>query len=114
MAENNNAQASQPENQVDVDNVLNRVINNNSCTLCKAQCFMIARFIKHFNELKEDFQADSRSKRKKLEKQKEEMENLKEKCLHMEEAISDIKSITQSMQAEASTRASGKKKKSSS
>jgi len=70
---------------------------------------MIARFVKHFNELKEDFQADSRSKRKKLEKQKAEIENLKEKCKHMEEAISHIKNITQIMQAEASTRASLKK-----
>jgi phage regulator Rha-like protein len=35
---------------------------------------MIARFVKHFNELKEDFQADSRSKRKKLEKHKAEAE----------------------------------------
>jgi len=70
---------------------------------------MIARFVKHFNELKEDFQADSRSKRKKLEKQKAEIESLKEKCKHMEEAIAHIKSITQSMQAETSTRASVKK-----
>lgn len=71
MAENNdlNAPANQPENQVEVENVLSRVINNNSCTLCKTHSFMIARFVKHFNELKEDFQADSRSKRKKLEKQ---------------------------------------------
>jgi len=70
---------------------------------------MIARFVKHFNELKEDFQADSRSKRKKLEKQKAEIEALKEKCNHMEEAISHIKTLTQSMQAEASTRASARK-----
>lgn len=70
---------------------------------------MIAKFVKHFNELKEDFQADSRSKRKKLEKQQAEIENLKETCMHMEEAISHIKSITQSMQVEASTKASGKK-----
>lgn len=70
---------------------------------------MIARFLKHFNELKEEFQADSRSKRKKLEKQKAEIEGLKEKCNHMEEEIPHIKTITQSMQVEASTRASARK-----
>ena len=70
---------------------------------------MIARFVKHFNDLKEEFQADSKSKRKKLEKQKAEIEGLKEKCNHMEEAIAHIKAITQSMQAETSTRASAKK-----
>jgi len=70
---------------------------------------MIARFVKHFNDLKEEFQTDSKSKRKKLEKQKAEIEGLKEKCNHMEEAIAHIKSITQSMQAEALTRASVKK-----
>jgi len=85
------------------------LFTNNNCTLCKAHFFMIARFVKHFNELKEDFQADNRSKQKKLEKQKAEIENLKEKCNHMEEAINHIKSITQSMQAETSTKESGKK-----
>ncbi len=66
-------------------------------------------FVKHFNELKEEFQADGRSKRKKLEKQKAEIEGLKEKCNHMEEAITHIKTITQSMQAKASTRVSARK-----
>lgn len=55
---------------------------------------MIARFVKHFNELKEDFQTDSRSKRKKLEKQKAEIVSLKEKCNRMEEVIAHIKAIT--------------------
>lgn len=100
------------ENHEDRDpaaNPLKRVITNSSCTLCKAHCFMIARFVKHFNEFKEEFQADSKSKRKKLEKQKAEIEGLKEKCNHMEEANAHIKTITQSMQAEASTRASARK-----
>lgn len=111
MAKNqrNSAPAEFPENLEMQGNPLDRVITNSECTLCKAHCFMIARFVKHFNELKEDIQADSRSKRKNLEKQKAEIENLKEKCNHMEEAINHIKSITQSMQAETSTRASAKK-----
>jgi len=94
MQDENQEGRDQPENPLD------KVLGNNSCTLCKSHCFMIARFIKHFNELKEDFQADSRSKRKKLEKQRAEIESLKEKCNHMEEAIVHIKNITQSMQVE--------------
>ena len=88
---------------------LERVITNNSCTLCKAHCFMIARFVKHFNDLKEEFQADSKSKRKKLEKQRAEIEGLKEKCNHLEEAITHIKEMTQSMHGEASTKISEKR-----
>jgi hypothetical protein len=55
-----------PENREMPENPLDKVLGNGNCTLCKAHCFMIARFVKHFNELKEDFQADSRSKRKKM------------------------------------------------
>lgn len=111
MAENqrNSAPAEFPENLEMQGNPLDRVITNSECTLCKAYLFKIARFVKHFNELKEYFQADSKSKRKKLETQQAEIENLKEKCNHMEEVINHIKSITQSMQAESSTRASAKK-----
>ena len=69
---------------------------------------MIARIVKRHNELKEDFQADSRSKRKKLEKKRAEIESLKEKCNHLEEAIAHIKNIPGAMQGEASTRASKK------
>lgn len=73
---------------------------------------MIARFIKHFNELKEEFQSENKSKKKKLEKQKTEIEGLKEKCNHLEEAISHIRSMNQSMQGEASTKNSNKKEQS--
>lgn len=83
--------AEYPEDRDPAMNPLERVITNSSCTLCKAHCFMIARFVNHFNDLKEEFQADSKSKRKKLEKQKAEIEGLKEKCNHMEEAIAHIK-----------------------
>ncbi|MCY6488473.1 hypothetical protein, partial [Actinobacillus pleuropneumoniae] len=70
-----------------------------------AHRFMIACFVKHFNDLKEEFQGDSKSKRKKLEKQR----GLKEKCNHLEEAITHIKAMTQSMHGEASTKISEKK-----
>lgn len=70
---------------------------------------MIGRFIKHFNELKDDYQADSRAKMKKLEKYKAEIEALKDRCTHLEEAIVHIRNNTQSMHAEASTRVSTRK-----
>jgi len=79
------------------------------CTMCKAHTVMINSFVKHFNELKEDYEADSRSKRKKLEKQKAEIENLKGRCSHLEEAVQQIRSLTQSHQAETSTRISARR-----
>lgn len=89
-------------------NPLDRVLGNDTCTLCKQHMFMIAHFVKHHKELRDDFLADSRSKRKKLVKQRKEIEGLKEKCQHLEEAINHIKQLTDSMQAEASTKASQK------
>lgn len=68
---------------------------------------MINRLRKQLSELKDDYEADTRSKRKKLEKQKVEIENLKGRCSHLEEAIEQIRALTQSYQAEASTKASG-------
>ena len=63
MVENqdHNAPVNHPENKEQPENPLDRVITNSGCTLCKTHCFMIARFVKHFNELKDDFQADSRA-----------------------------------------------------
>ena len=49
---------------------------------------MIACFIKYFNELKVEVKSENKSKKKKFEKQKAEIEGLKEKCNHLEEAIS--------------------------
>jgi len=60
------------------------------------------------NHLK-DYETDSRSKRKKMEKQKEEIENLKGRCNHLEEAIEQIKALSQSYQAEASFKASARR-----
>jgi len=96
MAENseNRRQNEAQEDHEQQGNPLDCKLGKNTYTLCKQHCFMIARFIKHHNELKEDFQADSRSKRKKLEKQRADIESLKEKCKHLEEAISHIKTIT--------------------
>lgn len=91
-----------------VENPLDRILGNDTCTLCKEHCFLIARFMKHHKELEDDFHADSRSKRKKLQKRKAEIEKLKERCHHLEEAVTYIKSITESMQAEASTKVSEK------
>lgn len=103
------------EDQQGNQNAQQRVIKpmdqlfNKECTMCKAHIVMINRFVKHFNELKSDYESDSRSKRKKLEKQKEEIESLKGRCSHLEEAIEQIKALTQSYQASASTKASAKR-----
>ena len=70
---------------------------------------MIARFIKHFNELKEEVQWENKSKKKKLEKQKAGIEGLKEKCNHLEEAINHIRLLNKGMQGEASTKNNDKK-----
>lgn len=107
MAENrqqNEAQGGEARRE----NPLDRVLGNNNCSVCKDHCFLIARFVKHHNELREDFIADCRSKRKKLEKRKREIEALKEKCEHLEEVVKHIQSLTESMQAEASTKDSQK------
>lgn len=77
--------------------------------MCKAHTVMINSFVKHFNELKESYEADNRSKRKKLEKQKAEIENLEGRCSHLEEAVQQIRSLTQSHQAETSTRISARR-----
>lgn len=102
-------QQDQQGTQEPVNNPLENVITNSECSLCKAHTFMIGRFIKRFNDLKDDYQANSRSKRKKLEKHKEEIEGLKDKCSHLEAAIEHMRSLTQSMQAQASTRISARK-----
>lgn len=70
---------------------------------------MTNSFVKQFKDLKDDFETDSRLKRKKLEKQKEEIESLKGRCSHLEEAIEQIKALSQSYQAEASTKASARR-----
>jgi len=75
--------------------------------MCKTHTFMINRLRSKLKELKEDYEYDSRSKRKKLEKQKAEIENLQGRCSHLEEAMEQIRALTQSFQAEASTKASG-------
>jgi len=54
---------------------------------------MMARFIKYFNELKVEVQSENKSKKKKFEKQKAEIEGLKEKCHHLEEAVSYIRTL---------------------
>lgn len=105
------AEGRQPEAQGRAgprENPLERVLGNDACALCKDHCFLISRFMKHHNDLREDFIADSRSKRKKLEKRKKEIENLQDRCEHLEEALKHIQSITASMQAEASTKESKK------
>lgn len=101
-------QQDQPNAQESAVNPIEWIFNK-ECTMCKTHTIMINRYVKHFNDLKNDYEADSRSKRKKLEKQKEEIENLKGRCSHLEEAIEQIRALSQSYQAEASTKASARK-----
>lgn len=65
-------QQDQKKAQEAASNPIDRIFNK-ECTMCKAHTIMINRFVKQFNELKEDYQADSRSKRKKLEKKKSKL-----------------------------------------
>lgn len=76
MAENRQQPAAQ-EGAARQGNPLDRVIGNDTRTLCKEHVYMIARFVKHHKELRDDFELDSRSKRKKLIKQRKEIEGLK-------------------------------------
>jgi len=78
---------------------------NRECTMCKTHSILINSFVKHLK----DYETDSRAKRKKLEKQKEEIENLKGRCSHLEEAIDQIKALSQNYQAEASFKASARR-----
>ena len=74
--------------------------------MCKAHVVMINALKKQVKELTEDYHADRNSKRKKLEKRKKEIEELKDRCIHMEAVIDHIRTITESQQGEASTRVS--------
>jgi len=96
------AQQNPPEPAINIDGIFSK-----DCTMCKTHTFMINRLRSKLQELKEDYESDSRSKRKKLEKQKAEIENLQGRCSHLEEAMEHIRTLTQSFQAEASTKASG-------
>lgn len=69
---------------------------NKECTMCKAHTIMI------------DSHSDRNSKRKKLDKRKNEIETLQDRCSHLEAAMEHIRSLTQSYQAETSTKASAR------
>ena len=74
--------------------------------MCKAHTLMINSLTKQLKELQDDYHSDRNSKRRKLDKRKNEIEALQERCSHLEAAIEHIRSLTQSYQAEASTKAS--------
>jgi len=100
MAEQTNHPAPQDPN-INIDGLFGK-----DCTMCKTHTFMINRLRSQINDLKEDHASDSRSKRKKLEKHKEEIKNLKERCSHLEDLMEQLKVITQGSHAEASTKVS--------
>ena len=77
--------------------------------MCKAHTVMINSLIAQVKELTEDYHADRNSKRKKLEKRKREIEDLKDRCIHMEAVIDHLRTLTESQHAENSTRASVRK-----
>lgn len=102
MAEQHNQPANQPQPR----NSMGNIFNNRECHMCKAHVVMINSLNKQVKELTEDYHADRNSKRKKLEKRKKVIEDLKDRCIHMEVAIDHLRSLTESQQAEASTRVS--------
>jgi len=104
MAEQPNQQAPQVPN-INIDGLFGK-----DCTMCKTHTFMINRLRSQITDLKEDHASDSRSKRKKLEKHKEEIKNLKDRCSHLEDLMEQLKVITQGSHAEASTKVSGAQK----
>lgn len=57
---------------------------------------MIGRLIKTLNELQAEMENENKSKKKKFEKQKAEIEGLKEKCQHLEDVVSYINTLNQS------------------
>jgi len=101
MADQSNEQAPQAPN-INIDGLFSQ-----NCTMCKAHTFMINRLRSQITDMKEDHASDSRSKRKKLEKHKEEIKNLKDRCSHLEDIMEQLKIITQGSHAEASTKVSG-------
>lgn len=101
MADQPNQQAPQAPN-INIDGLFSQ-----NCTMCKTHTFMINRLRSQITDMKEDHASDSRSKRKKLEKHKEEIKNLKDRCSHLEDLMEQLKIITQGSHAEASTKISG-------
>jgi len=94
--------------QAQPGNLLDNIFNNRDCTMCKTHTIMINRLTKKMKELQDDYHADRNSKRKNLDKRKAEIESLKERCSHSEAAMEHIRTLAQSYQAEASTKASVK------
>lgn len=102
MANQNNQQGNQQRPRNPMDNIF----NNRECHMCMAHVVMINALKKQVTELTEDYHADRNSKRKKLQKRKKEIEDLKDRCIHMEAVIDHLRTLIESQQGEASTRAS--------
>lgn len=99
----------QPSNQGQNNDPMGKLFNNKECNMCLAHTIMINSVKKQIKELSEDYYADRESKRKKLGKRKKEIEALKDRCIHMEAVIDHLRTLTESNQAEASTKASAQK-----
>lgn len=99
----------QPSNQGANRDPLGNLFNSKECSMCMAHTIMINSVKKQLKELADDYHADRESKRKKLGKRKKEIEALKDRCIHMEAVIDHLRTLTESQQAEASTRASAQK-----
>lgn len=99
----------QPSNQGQSSDPMGKLFNNKECNMCLAHTIMINSIKKQLKDLSEDYHADRESKRKKLGKRKKEIEALKDRCIHMEAVIDHLRTLTESNQAEASTKASAQK-----
>lgn len=105
MADNQGQPSTQGANR----DPLGNLFNSKECSMCMAHTIMINSVKKQLRELADDYHADRESKRKKLGKRKKEIEALKDRCIHMEAVIDHLRTLTESQQAEAPTRASAQK-----
>lgn len=90
-------------------NPLEKVEKNDSCALCHANIFMIGCFIQTLKDLCSEMKSVKNYKKTELEKQNAEIEELKDKCKHLEDAVEYINSLNQSEQGEISSKYSKRK-----
>lgn len=83
-------------------NPIEKEARNDGCATCKANKFMINRFQDALQDLKSEMKMEFSYQKKTMESQKVELIALKNKCVHLEEAVAYIKSSTLSQEGENS------------
>jgi len=77
-------------------NPLEKVEKNYRCALCRANHFMIGHFIQTLNDLCSKMKSVNKYKQTEIKNQRAEIEALKDKCKHIEDAVDYINSLNQS------------------